>query len=230
MKKIVLLSLFALCLPLLVMAQSNNDDLYFVPSKEKKQEAKKTPVKKEPEKKVVTTNIYTSPGTTVVVQDRKGNKRDMRDVDEYNRRYDAKDNEFAMEDDTLYVKEKAVSDPEGEWVNGFNGSQDDYEYAERIIRFRNPRFAVSISSPLYWDIVYGTLMVPDGAGDGAGLHLIMLGVAIIPVIGVAIGVVTGAAGMAAATGDTIITIIPDGVAEVAGQEDTILIPAVVRLL
>lgn len=35
MKKIVLLSLFALCLPLLVMAQSNNDDLYFVPSKEK---------------------------------------------------------------------------------------------------------------------------------------------------------------------------------------------------
>ena len=73
-------------------------------------------------------------------------------------------------------------------------------------------------------------MVPDGAGDGAGLNLIMLGVAIIPVIGVAIGVVTGAAGMAAATGDTIITIIPDGVAEVAGQEDTILIPAVVRLL
>ena len=108
MKKIVLLSLFALCLPLLVMAQSNNDDLYFVPSKEKKQEAKKTPVKKEPEKKVVTTNIYTSPGTTVVVQDRKGNKRDMRDVDEYNRRYDAKDNEFAMEDDTLYVKEKQI--------------------------------------------------------------------------------------------------------------------------
>lgn len=70
-----------------------------------------------------------------------------------------------------------------------------------------------------------TLMVPDGAGDGAGLHLIMPGEAIIPVI----GVVTGAAGMAA-TGDTIITIIPDGVAEVAGQEDTILIPAVVRLL
>lgn len=260
MKKIVLLSLFALCLPLLVMAQSNNDDLYFVPSKEKKQEAKKTPVKKEPEKKVVTTNIYTSPGTTVVVQDRKGNKRDMRDVDEYNRRYDAKDNEFAMEDDTLYVKEKAVSDPDGEWVNGFNGSQDDYEYAERIIRFRNPRFAVSISSPLYWDIVYGTnswdwnvytdgfyaYAFPtftnrlwwdwrydsygSGAGDGAGLHLIMLGVAIIPVIGVAIGVVTGAAGMAAATGDTIITIIPDGVAAAAGQEDIIPIPVVVRLL
>ena len=174
-----------------------------------------------------------------------------------------------MEDDTLYVKEKAVSDPEGEWVNGFNGSQDDYEYAERIIRFRNPRFAVSISSPLYWDIVYGTnswdwninipipgmfiqtvsmlmhsrhlptayggigvttLMVPDGAGDGAGLHLIMLGVAIIPVIGVAIGVVTGAAGMAAATGDTIITIIPDGVAEDIIGRVIILIPTAVLMV
>lgn len=78
----------------------------------------------------------------------------------------------------------------------------------------------------YGGIGVTTLMVPDGAGDGAGLHLIMLGVAIIPVI----GVVTGAAGMAAATGDTIITIIPDGVAAAAGQEDIIPIPVVVRLL
>ena len=45
---------------------------------------------------------------------------------------------------------------DGEWVTGeFNGTTDDYEYAERIIRFRNPRFAISISSPLYWDVVYG---------------------------------------------------------------------------
>ena len=82
----------------------------------------------------------------------------------------------------------------------------------------------------YGGIGVTTLMVPDGAGDGAGLHLSLRGVAIIPVIGVAIGVVTGAAGMAAATGDTIITIIPDGVAAAAGQEDIIPIPVVVRLL
>src|SRR3712207_9140568 len=37
--------------------------LYFVPSKEK--EKKETPVKKE-----VRTNIYTAPGTTVVIRDR----------------------------------------------------------------------------------------------------------------------------------------------------------------
>ena len=147
MKKIVYFLLFALCLPIGIFAQSVDDDLYFVPSKDK-QEKKETPVKKEP-KKQVTTNIYTSPGTTVVVQDRKGRTRD---VDEYNRRYDARENEFVMDNDTLYIKEKSNPDLDGEWVTGeFNGTTDDYEYAERIIRFRNPRFAISISSPLYWD-------------------------------------------------------------------------------
>ncbi|MEG2855212.1 hypothetical protein [Bacteroides sp.] len=152
MKKIVFLSLFALALPLVgMMAQSNDDDLYFIPSKEK---AAPAPVKRTPAKREVTTNIYTSPGTTVVVQDRKGKTRD---IDEYNRRYEARDNEFVMEDDTLFVQEKARPDLDGEWVNGeFNGSREDYEYAERIIRFRNPRYAISISSPLYWDVVYGS--------------------------------------------------------------------------
>lgn len=150
MKKIVYFLLFALCLPIGLMAQSADDDLYFVPSKDK-QEKKTTPVRKEPKKQV--TNIYTSPGTTVVVQDRKGRTRD---VDEYNRRYDARDNDFVMDNDTLYIREKSQPDLDGEWVTGeFNGTQEDYEYAERIIRFRNPRFAISISSPLYWDVVYG---------------------------------------------------------------------------
>ena len=45
MKKIVFLSLFALCLPWMVSAQSIDDDLYYTPSKskkEKKQEKKRT--------------------------------------------------------------------------------------------------------------------------------------------------------------------------------------------
>ena len=74
----------------------------------------------------------------------------------------------------------------------------------------------------YGGIGVTTLMVPDGAGDGAGLHLIMLGVAI--------GVVTGATGMAAATGDTIITIIPDGVAEDIIGRVIILIPTAVLMV
>ncbi len=216
MKKIVYFLLFALCLPIGIFAQSVDDDLYFVPSKDK-QEKKETPVKKEP-KKQVTTNIYTSPGTTVVVQDRKGRTRD---VDEYNRRYDARENEFVMDNDTLYIKEKSNPDLDGEWVTGeFNGTTDDYEYAERIIRFRNPRFAISISSPLYWDVVYGpnswdwnvytdgmcgigvmALTAGDGTMAGDGIVLITLG-DITPVIGEA---ATGVAGMAADIGDIITT-------------------------
>ena len=67
MKKIVFLLLIALCLPIGLMAQSYDDDLYFIPSKEKEEPA---PEKKEPVRRQATTNIYTSPGTTVVVQDR----------------------------------------------------------------------------------------------------------------------------------------------------------------
>ena len=191
MKKIVFLSLFALCLPWTLVAQSIDDDLYYTPSKnkeEKKEEVKQekkvaAPVEEIVVKSNVPTTVYSSPGsTTVVVKDRKGNTRD---VDEYNRRYDSRDNDFVMENDTLYINEKEDDGLDGEWVNGeFEGSQDDYEYATRIIRFRNPRYAISISSPLYGDGTAGTVRA---------------------------GALAGAAGTAVAGGDIIITItiIPD---------------------
>ena len=49
MKKIVFLSLLALCLPGVLSAQSIDDDLYYVPSKKKEEkvEKKKTPVRGE---------------------------------------------------------------------------------------------------------------------------------------------------------------------------------------
>mgnify|MGYP000763922987 CR=1 FL=1 len=119
---------------------------------EKKEEVKQekkvaAPVEEIVVKSNVPTTVYSSPGsTTVVVKDRKGNTRD---VDEYNRRYDSRDNDFVMENDTLYINEKEDDGLDGEWVNGeFEGSQDDYEYATRIIRFRNPRYAISISLSL----------------------------------------------------------------------------------
>ena len=119
------IALLIACLPWLAMAQ--NDDLYFVPKKEK------------------------TPATTVVVKDVTGKTRD---IDEYNRRYTSKENTFSLQNDTLYIEEKPYGE-RGEWVNGFEGSQDDYEYAMRIVRFRSPAYAIPISSPLYWDVVYG---------------------------------------------------------------------------
>lgn len=152
MKKIALVSLLAVCLPFLTMAQSN-DDLYFIPKKKSEKKEKVvsgTPAKVVIENEKTPTTVYAAPGTTVVVKDVKGN---VRDIDEYNRRYTSRDNTFTMENDTLYIEEKPYSE-RGEWVNGFEGSQSDYEYAMRIVRFRNPRFAIPVSSPLYWDVVY----------------------------------------------------------------------------
>lgn len=164
MKKIVFLSLIALCLPWTLVAQSVVDDLYYVPSKKEKAEKKNNTARVETvvvtptDKVVVKSNspmiVHASDGQTkVVVRDMKGNARD---IDEYNRRYDASDYEFTAQNDTLYIDEKPDDGLDGEWVGGeFNGFADDYEYATRIIRFRNPRYAISISSPLYFDVVYG---------------------------------------------------------------------------
>lgn len=148
MKGKVFASLLLVCLPWLAMAQSN-DDLYFIPKKEKKVERKEK-VSQAPAK-VSNTAVYAAPGSTVVVKDAAGRTRD---VDEYNRRYTSRDYTFSADDNTLYVEEKP-SHERGEWINGFEGSQDDYEYAMRIVRFRSPRYAIPVSSPLYWDVVYG---------------------------------------------------------------------------
>ena len=143
-------SLLIACLPWLAMAQ--NDDLYFVPKKEKKAETK-TEVRQVTRQTTTTTTTTASvsPGTTVVVKDVTGKTRD---IDEYNRQYTSRENTFSMQNDTLYIEEKPYGE-RGEWVNGFEGSQDDYEYAMRIVRFRSPAYAIPISSPLYWDVVYG---------------------------------------------------------------------------
>ncbi len=149
MRRKVLASMLFAFLPWLAMAQST-DDLYFVPKKEKKTEARQKVevVPKEVSEKTVDA---TTANTAIVVKDVKGN---VRDVDEYNRRYTSRDNTFKYENDTLYIEEKPYGE-RGEWVNGFQGSDMDYEYAMRLIRFRNPKYAIPISSPLYWDVVYG---------------------------------------------------------------------------
>ena len=140
MKKLVLVSLVMACLPFLAMAQTN-DDLYFIPKKKTEKKATTS---------AVTNRSSSSSATTVVVKDLDGN---VRDVDEYNRRYTSRDNTFTVENDTLFVEEKPYNE-RGEWVNGFEGTKTDYEYAMRIVRFRNPRYAIPISSPLYWEVVY----------------------------------------------------------------------------
>ena len=151
-------------MPWLAMAQSN-DDLYFIPKKDKKVE-KKEKVGIVP-KTVMNETVNELPaGTTFVVKDVKGR---VRDVDEYNRRYTSKDNTFSYQNDTLMVTEKPYGE-RGEWVDGFDGSESDYEYAMRLVRFKNPRYMIPISSPMYFEVVNGALCSWDWNVYDDGLY------------------------------------------------------------
>ena len=151
MKKTILLSLMLGVLPWMAMAQDPGDDIYFVPKKQKKTEKVDTVAKGTTDSKLSSTD--NKGVSTVVVRDYTGR---VRDIDEYNRReFSAGKNEFSVKNDTLYIDERADSDLPGHWVNEFNGSQADYEYAVRLIRFRDPAYAIPVSSPLYGDLVYG---------------------------------------------------------------------------
>lgn len=147
MKKLMMMSFLLVILSQMTMAQSFDDDLYFVPKKEKKsvpvEDVKRTT---EPREVVLEGKSFTV--YTPVELDASGMEVN---VDEYNRRYTTQSGEpenYVEE----YPEEKRSE--EGEWVNGFEGSTEDYELATRIIRFRSPRVAVPVSSPFYWDIVY----------------------------------------------------------------------------
>ena len=151
MKKTILLSLMLGVLPWIAMAQEPGDDIYFVPKKQKKIEKVDSIAKRTTDSKLSSTD--NKGVSTVIVRDYTGH---VRDIDEYNRReFSAEKNDFSVENDTLYIDERADSDLPGHWVNEFNGSQEDYEYAVRLIRFRDPAYAIPVSSPLYWDLVYG---------------------------------------------------------------------------
>ena len=172
MKRIVLMALMVV--GIVGSASAQRDDLYFVPKKKVKTEVKSTPVSEtaasDEEQSEKTLSVTTVPAKLLEM-----------DEDTYNRRGsylteqgDAV-SEFAMDDegfvliteegDTMWtdadtLRLTRVTDGEG-WVNGFDGSDADYEYAMRIIRFRNPRYAIPVSSSLYWDVVYGSALWPS---------------------------------------------------------------------
>ena len=146
MKKFELLLLTALAIPTWISAQ--NDDIYYTPGGSK-------------DVQTVTTSNQSS--STL--------NNNNRDVNAYNNRYSTGNTyNNNANNDTLYIDDNnnnndtiannnanAVSNDNenGHWVNGFTGDPEDYEYASRIIRFHDPRYAINVLSPLYWDVVYG---------------------------------------------------------------------------
>lgn len=140
MKKRIIHLILAAAAPLLGYAQV--DDMYFVPQKQDKtarqtEEKPATPVLRETDRafEVRNTGSYAAAAS--------------RDVDEYNRRY--RHDDYSAADTTL----TDVVDTDGQWVNGFQGSESDYAYTKRILRFCTPSVGIPVSSPLYWDLCYG---------------------------------------------------------------------------
>ena len=168
MKRIVLMALVAV--GIVGSASAQRDDLYFVPKKKKVVEQVVEPEESTQQVEEKVLSVATVPAKQLEIDEDAYNRRGSYLTDEG----DAV-SEFAMNDDgfvliteegdTMWMNTDTlrltrVTDGEG-WVNGFDGSDSDHEYAMRIIRFRNPRYAIPVSSPLYWDVVYGGSLWPS---------------------------------------------------------------------
>ena len=139
-------------------AAAQRDDLYFVPQKKSSsvQAAKSSSSRSTSASAKSTSDLSTSVQSLEI------------DDDAYNRRgsYLETTSEeepagVATQLATTDAPSPARADVDEGWVYGFDGSDVDYEYAMRIVRFRNPRYAIPVSSPLYWDVVYGGALWPS---------------------------------------------------------------------
>lgn len=134
MKRLVIFSAMLAFTQLSIIAQ---DDLYFFPEKSKEQ---KTEVKVENKTKAREPELVFKGNADVEVYN-----TSSRDEDEYNRRYMySGDGADAAVPDTIDSVEPDIYDDE-----------NDYQYSRQILRFYSPHVGVYVSSPYYWDLVYG---------------------------------------------------------------------------
>lgn len=152
--------LVVLWLGLMPLSMSAQDDMYFIPKKktqsettEKKQVQEKTVCPEEEQSATGTILVKKTPVYTFTYVDEVPSTENERDVDEYNRRYRYDNTEI----DSSYSEseEDTLLGDDGEWVGGFDGSDEDYEYTKRLLVFQAPTVGVPVSSPLYWDLCYG---------------------------------------------------------------------------
>lgn len=150
-------------LGLVPLSLSAQDDMYFIPKKK----TQKTKVEEQPDKKA------TEQERTYRFELQEKNRSlgysfepigeshmgEERDVDEYNRRYRSEDTasqgDYQQRRTSDYEEEDSEYELEDEWRNGYDGSDEDYRYARRILVFRSPSVGIPVSSRLYWDLCYG---------------------------------------------------------------------------
>lgn len=120
-------------------AQQSFDDVYFKPSEARKEVMKVTSQKqaKPNYKNGAREIIYIQDSDTSIL-------------------VTAGDSLYLLSEmnDSLYLGGNEQPEEEGYYLNGFEGNSSQYEYAERIRRFHNPRYSIHISDPQYTDIYF----------------------------------------------------------------------------
>ena len=134
-----------------VQAQ-DDDDLYFTPTKKSQAIAPVSKRSTYAQDRYAGSSGNASSRTIQVYSD------NSRTDDEYNRRYSG----YAGSWQTGSIDSLSADslDAEMEYVDSSQGydiddPECDYAYSRRILRFHSPRFGFAISSPYYWDLVYG---------------------------------------------------------------------------
>lgn len=134
-----------------VQAQ-DDDDLYFTPTKKSQTTAPVSNRSTYAQDRYASSSGNASSRTIQVYSD------NSRTDDEYNRRYSG----YAGSWQTGSIDSLSADslDAEMEYVDSSQGydiddPECDYAYSRRILRFHSPRFGFAISSPYYWDLVYG---------------------------------------------------------------------------
>ena len=143
MKKLVLLSLLAL--PVVNVMAQDDDDLYFKPDM--------TGVVEDVQNNIPAVNRNSQRITTYDNSKLAVYNNNSRDEDEYNRRYNFS-TDYQTEGGADYSLDYESNDTVFN-TDTIIDSTDDYAYSRRLLRFHSPRVAVALSSPYYWDLVYG---------------------------------------------------------------------------
>ena len=135
------ISIFVLLISMVMYlpAQDIVDDIYFKPSDANKALTTEKIKSAKPN--------YKNGAKEIIYIDTKKNKSLIIDKDTVYLLSEMNDS-IALAEETDSIAE------DGYYLNDFNGGKTEYEYAERIRRFHNPKYTIHISDPQYTDIYF----------------------------------------------------------------------------
>ncbi len=122
------------------------DDIYVTPNDAQMvQEVKSASKAKTKKQKPAQSAVYRNGAREIVFIDQNGNRTTA-----------VSDTVYIVDGELIAdsLEADSLSLDEGYYLNGFSGSKSDLEYAERIRRFHNPRYTITIADPGYNDIYF----------------------------------------------------------------------------